>query len=258
MRRGFHAQFIEFDGKVIGINLGRDSVAEHEIGIQKLRSAFHMDKNKIGAEYFQANTPFPPLDIHEQGDEMIVICDPYALRIRYHESPSFEQIKVQNELHTWGEYDLSGAWDDDSFGVFVKGEENKQKLKEALLDPYQDGDLMIFITGILAECSGLTLLRASALPEAEKAKMKANHEDRIAMLKAAEETGIKEKLHKAKKEWLALSPRWAKEFEQKKTEYPVVFWLNPMHQQIDNYGWYTVEELLLWTEGKGPIPIKKR
>jgi len=32
------------------------------------------------------------------------------------------------------------------------------------------------------------------------------------------------------------------------------YWLNPMEQKIHNYGWFTVEDLLLWAENKGPIP----
>jgi hypothetical protein len=37
-----------------------------------------------------------------------------------------------------------------------------------------------------------------------------------------------------------------------------MYFLNPMRQQENNFGWFTVEELEQWMEGKGPIPGKKK
>ena len=38
-----------------------------------------------------------------------------------------------------------------------------------------------------------------------------------------------------------------------KTEYPVMFFLNPMEQEIYHSGWFTVEQLREWAENKGPV-----
>lgn len=37
------------------------------------------------------------------------------------------------------------------------------------------------------------------------------------------------------------------------TKYAIVFWLNPWEQRIHHSGWFTVEELELWAENKGPV-----
>ena len=34
----------------------------------------------------------------------------------------------------------------------------------------------------------------------------------------------------------------------------VIFWLNPMDQHNNNWGWFTVEDLKKWAKGKGKIP----
>ena len=59
-------------------------------------------------------------------------------------------------------------------------------------------------------------------------------------------------MEKAGKKYFALSPRWK---DDNKKE--VIFWLNPYHQDIDNFGWFTVEDLKDWAKGKGKIPMKK-
>ena len=85
--------------------------------------------------------------------------------------------------------------------------------------------------------------------------MREAHLDHIALQKASDEIGIHDKLRKAGKEFFALSPRWAKDVRTSKTAYPVVYWLNPMHQNIYNYGYFTVEELEQWIDDCGPIPM---
>jgi hypothetical protein len=91
--------------------------------------------------------------------------------------------------------------------------------------------------------------------------MKQKDEDRINLHEAAKATGIEEKVCAALKSdfggkpFYALSPSWK---NKQNTKHKVVFWLNPTDQQKNNYGWFTVEELEQWIEGKGPIPMKKK
>ena len=59
-------------------------------------------------------------------------------------------------------------------------------------------------------------------------------------------------LEKAKCRYYALSLRW-KDDDKKE----VIFWLNPMEQDKNNFGWFTVEDLKDWAKGKGKIPMKK-
>lgn len=53
--------------------------------------------------------------------------------------------------------------------------------------------------------------------------------------------------------YYCLKPRWVSENEKLQTRYPVIFFLNPMRQREHDYGWFTVEELEQWTEGRGPV-----
>lgn len=57
---------------------------------------------------------------------------------------------------------------------------------------------------------------------------------------------VKIKLQKANKEWFSLS-----RVEKHNNIWEV--WLNPYNQSTYNYGWFTLEDLLLWVEDKGPI-----
>lgn len=62
-------------------------------------------------------------------------------------------------------------------------------------------------------------------------------------------TGIEEKLHLAGKRYFALSPRREKDGG-------IIFWLNPMEQDKNNYGWFKLAQLEQWIKNKGPIPKK--
>lgn len=256
MRKGYHCKFIELNGKIVGINLGCDATSEHEWGIQNIREAFHMDKNKLGYEYFVANPPFPALHVLNDGDEMMVVYDPIFPYLDQRAASNYKSLQRDFELTFFSE-DLAAAWDDESFGIAVKGKENQEKLTEALLKPYADGDLMFLITRLFCSTPGLTIMRASAFPKEERKKLLEKHNDRIALEDASQKTGIHEILRKAKKEYIALSPRWAREFKEVDTKYPVLYWLNPMHQNVDHYGYFTVEDLIAWTKDEGPIPMRK-
>ena len=51
----------------------------------------------------------------------------------------------------------------------------------------------------------------------------------------------------AGKEWFAIIP--SMNGNQLKV------WLNPRHQNEDNNGWFTIDELKQWAQGKGPVPM---
>jgi hypothetical protein len=103
----------------------------------------------------------------------------------------------------------------------------------------------------------------SRIPESADADIIKTDLDHIRLTKAASKTKIKIKLDKARAArvnksgrstfgYYALSPSWLK--SDRESKHPVMFWLNPMDQQDNNYGWFTVEELEQWIQGKGPIP----
>ena len=89
----------------------------------------------------------------------------------------------------------------------------------------------------------------------EKAEMLARDEDARRLQTTAEKTGIAKKLKKAGLGWYALKPAWRDFFKDPvyRSKYKVIFFLNPEEQDKYNSGWFTVEELLQWIKGKGPV-----
>ena len=70
-----------------------------------------------------------------------------------------------------------------------------------------------------------------------------------------EDRHCQEAQKKAGLSWYALKPAWRDFFEDPvyQSEYKVIFFLNPEGQNKYNSGWFTVEELLQWIKGKGPV-----
>jgi hypothetical protein len=99
--------------------------------------------------------------------------------------------------------------------------------------------------------------------------------DHNRLQEADSRTGIREFLKRAgeqqkapsrtfgkKFDYYALRPAWAGSIKSTKdgeirTDYDVIYFLNPCHQDHNNHGWFTVEQLMEWTEGRGPIPKVK-
>lgn len=257
MRRSYHCEFIQNEkNEPIGFAFGSDAVSEHEWGIDGLRSALGMNTNAIGFDRSIAHDFRFNLSIHERKNEMIVLFEPTAFN--FGEPPSIDKLICWNELSCWKDTPIAASWDDSSFGIHVIGAENVRLLKKAVVEPWNDHDVALFVGRFKQEFkAGLIFLRASQMPEDNRKAMREAHLDYIALQKASDKIGIHNKLRKAGKDFFALSPRWAKDVATSETKYPVVYWLNPMHQDINNFGYFTVEELKQWINNCGPIPKKK-
>lgn len=261
MRRGQTPAFIEENGEVVGINLSSDFCSEHEWGIKGLRYMFGINfENGLGFEKCIA-TKFPINNIvvkegtYDKAPAMILLCVNYCSD-RYNEV-SLRDCIARCNLNTWGDMTLTAAWDESSFGILARGKENIAKLK-AIYQMILDEDLAIgFSKKQFIENPGLLIRRKSKVSADEIQMLKDEDLAKRQLIKDAEKTKVEAKLRKAGKQWFALSPRYASPEEAKQTKYKVVFWLNPYHQSTDNYGWFTVEELLQWIDGEGPIPMKK-
>jgi hypothetical protein len=169
------------------------------------------------------------------------------------------------------------AWDGDSCLIRVKGEENFKKLR-LIYNELINGNCAVWLGGGgVFQNAGLCFAIINKIPEKNLKEMRDGDIDREKLNHASEATGIKKKIDEANEQWrniqevesgrscydrkwgyYALSPRWANSDEKKKTKHPVVYWLNPMHQDRNNFGWFTVEDLEKWLEGKGPIPGNRK
>lgn len=261
-------------GQIVGIDFGADFTSEHERGIRDLKEAFgvlgvtqrHEGAGDIVGLDARAITLVPSgLEFIEdmEGHAYLIYTDPaWSLD----ERRQWNAKDLDRILEVYDGEELSTAWDASSFGVRMKndglmlGATILGQIYEAIMKH----DAVLFLAGgdMVFSNAGLVVAIRSRIPKEQADKVKEGDEDYLRLLASAEKTGIAEKLDKAGLGYFALSPRWlpkAKPDDESrfKTEYPVIFWLNPMNQQVNNYGWFTVEDLLAWIKGEGPIPMQK-
>jgi hypothetical protein len=255
MRKTMNPTFLLDGEKVVGINLDADFCAEHEWGIEQLRRRLGISEDPISqgllgidgrktTEFPEEYFALPDVD----GYKLLVFCD------NVKRWDNFEYLA--REMHLGGNTPIRAAWDESSFAIAIKGKE--VEFIQQLFEAFKNKDVAIWLGGGGAfGNAGLVIVIASLVREEHKAVMLKADESRKRLLEAVKATGIEEKLKAAgkgffeDKGYLALSPRWVDEKET-----AIHFWLNPNDQRKDNCGWFTLQDLLDWIEGKGPIPVK--
>lgn len=269
MRRGDNPCGITDGKRIVALSFGSDFCTEHETGISSLRESFGIPGMQRGVVGADARTITRiPNELLFHWDESTACA--YLV---FHPDRTFEgetgnlATRFDSMIDVYPDELMSAAWDERSFGFHVKDTDSLNAGQMALgqvFDAFMKKDIMIF-TGSRGESSfsnpGLMIAIRSRMDQGVLQKMKDADEDRLNLLDAADkiyqETGLKDKLEAVGKKYFALSPRWRPNDWKKGTTHPVIFWLNPQKQRVDNCGWFTVEDLLLWTENKGPIPIIK-
>lgn len=260
MRRGSDNGLLKNEnGHVIGINLGADFCAEHEWGIKGLRQMFGMKDTGHGIDKRTAheipsrrnwNTGQTETAVHliETKKETILLVGVD----KPEKTDAKNMCRFELSRGDYNKDNLLTAWDERSFGVSGTTIEQRAAIK-AIYEAMQGGDFAMWVGGGgVFQNGGLVLAIVSRLPADKLKVMRDADLDREALQKAADATGIAAKLKAAGKNWFALSPKWAKEFKDCKSKHDVIFWLNPMQQDIHNFGWFTVEDLELWADNKGP------
>lgn len=255
-------------GQVLGISLGWDFATEHESGINGIKEAFGLastpSRRLLGADA-RTNTIcpdelrfFPDLS----GYAYLMFMESWLWR-QGPEYQTAEYFDRRLDVHfRRDEEEFSTAWSEKDFGVRLKNDSlgHGRMVLGQIYDAFKKCDGMIFLGARDNPFgnSGLMLAVRSRLDTAVIKHMKAVDSNYLKLKKADEKTGVREKLKDAKLGYFALSPSWlAKDgrFEDVESSYPVVYWLNPYDQQKYNSGWFTVEQLLEWIDGKGPVLI---
>jgi len=268
------------DGSFVGFILGADFTAEHEWGIATLYEALgiKLEASLYGLDRRRMTEPKPELVVSGECKisyyrEIPLKKDP--TRTRWGKVSESVQVlcvhdhnwwdhrplekRIEDYAQTFGaNYDsreIVGAWDGKGFVLIAYSDRAKEALS-ALDEGLRRSDFALW-TGRSNNPfgrGGLTVALASRVPTDGRETMERIDRDSEALLEAMKETGIEDRLRAAGKKWFALKPRWAD--EKHKTQHKVIFWLNPDDQKADQYGWFTVEELDAWIEGRGPV-IKK-
>jgi hypothetical protein len=231
-------------GELLGIALGSDFCAEHEWGVESMRKQLGCDASKDGIERRIIHTL--PIDLRLFKDFAIFLSP----KKDYYKQP---EDWLKGELKPYRDEELVCAWDEKTFGIAAYTPASKDKLG-ILWRAFQRKDVAFWTNvGPFHLGGGLIFGIVSKLGEGDKKDM-LEKDLEVKRIKAlVEKTGIEEKLKKAKKSYYALSPKSSESFKNHTSKYPIVFWLNPQEQHLYNYGWFTLEDLELWADNKGPI-----
>lgn len=249
MRRGSNPEFIEHESAIVGVNLGSDFCAEHEVGIAKMKQllAIPTGDKDWGIKRRQV-TNVPGKHAFGWTTGAMPKGEGFFLRDMWNkEVPDFSQ---SSELITY-RGTLAGAWDEGSFGVFSTDEVEISYLRE-VYDAFLTGDGVVFLGGGGGFANaGLIFGIASRIPEEFKRKWYDADKEAYEIEQEVKKSGIRELLAKAGKRYFALSRAHYKNGK-------LMFWLNPMEQQVNNFGYFTIEDLRAWAKGSGPIPKTSR
>lgn len=274
MRRSYHdAGWLVEDTNYMGINMGFDWAAEHEWGISDLYKHLGIDNNPtvMGIERRMIKAPKEDFIKLLEEDKSIALI---GRRVYEFEKARIKTIDDYSRELVMYDKDTTMvcAWSGNDFGIRIstKDEQGVKRLKR-LHKAIVEKDAAVWLGGRkFIGNAGLCIGIVSHIPEAYKKQMYDSDVDYVKLQEAAEKTGIRAKIDALNKKWheenphsynppfgyFALSPAWFR--GTSKTKYKVMFWLNPQHQDINDSNWFTVEDLELWLEGKGPVIKAKK
>lgn len=271
MKSGNKPNWIMEGERVIGLDLSADFTAEHEWGIDRLRRTLGIDGVRVEEEgRTQYSKPFgiarrkvtntEGVKFYKGGSFAAIICDRWKIK----------DLDAHVEKHGIGEgfkrelpfglrsetTALRAAWDGESFGVYGEGEHASKV--EDLWKSFMGSNIAMWVAGrvLMFGNGGLVILHIDRIPAASAEVLWLADQEQDRLWKESEKTGIRRRLKEAGKGYFACSPAWLG--AGRKSAWKVMYWLNPIHQDENNYGWFTVEELDQWICGTGPIPIQKQ
>ncbi|MFZ3481611.1 hypothetical protein [Sphingomonas sp. 3-13AW] len=258
-------------GQIAGVHLAPDSVGQHQIGIDPLlRRLGAPEPDSHGLRTFDEHL-IPSLGSFERTEltheeKLYLDAGSKAKKLRSTSTALCVGGNLEHAVEECRRYSplslITGAWDDASFAIRGYGDEGR-RIIDLVQEGLATGDLAIWISGSIDLGYGhLCLARRSLVPTALVEAFNSEIEDRRRLLAAADATGIADKLQSIGRmsvlgrgrPYHALSPAWIDHERAKHSVHPVKFFLNPSQQNLNNFGWFTVEELEQWIEGRGPVP----
>jgi len=269
---------------ILGVCLGVDATTEHECGISALRLSFgspligrhgsqtfflsdfeiwqqKVDEQGILAKMVKRDIPLPPM-----GMEKRRICEiPRGLTwLRatngregfgyYDRRIGFEQKQVDDFTERRYSWDLVGGWSDESFYVLATSDKSKRRLKK-IYEAVLEKNAMFTLPMSFFTAEGLCIIDLNEFPKEREKDYYEIDKKQFDSERALHETGIQKFLMEQKKDFFSLG-RYH-EFDDGIWR----AWLNPSSNGVNgknNSGWYTIDELRQWGEGKGPVIRKTR
>lgn len=265
MRRAYNdTGFINEDGRggLIGIGLGYDHCAEHEWGTKNINKQLGI--GEAGVEGFDRTMVTNPDGVcfFSKGNEAFLFTTDVGRWGDHDGTPEGKLGHVLNNTRYVGadhkalkrQFEDGGEaivslWDSDNFLVMVKGDESVQMLSD-IYDMFVAGKMTKHILRTTPfGGGGLIFVNIDGYTEKEKDDFLESDRSIARLSDAVTATGIKDRLEEAGCKYFALSPRWKDDEET-----DIQYWLNPVNQQGNNHGWFTITDLEAWIKGEGPIP----
>lgn len=258
---------------LLGVCLGWDFASEHESGIKGLRSKFGVISEIVSTQGFlkrpltiklygldriKINTlpeEFCMFDVVHQNQKYSIITTKLGNRKDLFNKSgtlkSSELGRLQLPLYLLDRKAmLACSWDCEDFAICVKFE-NKKYLT-ILYNAFLKNDIVIYkgMPNNPFSNTGLMIMIKSKIEPLYGKKFRETDLERENLENEVKKSKIIEKLKRAKKEYYELTPDYNENGQLK-------FFLNPKDTDKYNQGWYSLEDLLLWVNDKGPI-VKNR
>lgn len=257
MRRGFEQDvlvetLVSKEGEIVALSLGGDHCAEHECGVSGIKRILNIPGVSLGCVGLKARTGVKgdseQIALIENSDVIALFVDSYAPKYTLaKDGLPYDLLGVDPAKEPKG---FVGAWDEDSFGVLVS------KTKAPLVANFlrvlhtrllEGGVAIMNLKSGAFAAVGLVLVLADHVPETDKEALAKADREKLEFAQILEESGIHDLLREAGKDWYSLSRCCRGE------DGVLRVWLNPAEQRKYNFGWFTIDELREWAEGKGPI-----
>ena len=277
MRNGQKPDFLTLGNQVVGVTLSSDHVSEHEWGFEPLKMSlgvpgsqaeFGIDRRRIRVtpeglrwhKFADGSEGFGFLSNYVW-EKVEKVAPPFRTRRVepvYKIGPKKGQVKPGKP--TFESFGVAAAWDERSFLVRATKGEEASKLRE-VWEAIVAGDAAIWISGGGPFGGhGLNIMIVSRIPQNFLDQMAEGDREEFEVQEYHKGTGIEKLLKDAGKGWFSLSPkRMPNGLIVRGTEEFLVppggiaWWLNPMDQRTNQYGWYNLEQLQAWARNEGPV-----
>lgn len=262
---------IVLEGTTVGVHLAPNYVGQHAMGVDwLLRRLGAGAKDEYDLRLFDGHvsTSVPEwsrADL-EHEEKLYLDVGDRPKKLRSTSSVLCVEGNIEHATNECRRYSplslVTGAWDDSSFAVRGYGDEGR-KIVDLVQEGVETCDLVVWVTSEIDLGHGhLCIARRSLVPDAMVEKFDAEIAEYRRLFDAAAATGIARRLEAIGplsplgrlRPYHALSPAWIRPHDECVSAHPVRFFLNPTEQGANNFGWFTVEQLDEWIEGRGPIP----
>lgn len=259
--------------EVVGVALGYDFCSEHEQGIKPLMQMFGLDLDAPGLDRYRVTQVPKNLKWITGKDRDGNPYQGFGLSGR---SGDVSTSYALEELRYWEKQQLSATWRDDGFAIIAWTDEGAEKLKtifEALQAKQATLTKGSAHPGNPFRGSGPCFLRTDIHPDMWEDLDWKLRQEQAAYKQWCDEWALESEgiytalitmgsklgggwtrfpwiflpLMKPNGTWTYMPKASTREDGIKRV------WLNPSHQDLFRFGWYTSEELRQWAIGDGPI-----